>query len=1078
MKHVIVILKISCGVFPILLLCMFGCSTERNTASNRALQNLSARYNLIYNANILLDEYERGIYEQTINDFDSFLPIYHAPPINYGDNVAASKELDEIEDKARTIVADKKLSNYTDEAYILMGKTNFYRGNFFNAFEYFDYVARTYRNSSAVFVNAQSWKARCLLEIEQKERAQLAADTLQDSLASTKRNRDVAFATLAQNSFKKQAYLKTIEYLSKAVSFSKKSYQTDRWNYTLAQLYEHVKDYNNSLKYFIKIEKSNAPFEMYFNAKLSHIRVLDAINNGQTNRQQQLAKLLKDDKNLDFKDQIYYEMGQDSYAKGDVEKAVERYKTSVKESTINPTQKALSYLKIAELNFKDIKDYVNAQRYYDSAATTFPKTSLQYESVQKKALNLKYLTGRYEKISFEDTLRHMATLPKAAHKTALTKYFARLNPAEDTTTATANGSAQFKQTSFAGGTGTFYFSNSMAMARGLTDFKRKWGNRKLEDNWRQSIKTTLLATSETEKSKTDSLDAGDKPKLSQIADANGDMAQKYIDSIPLTASAIQQSDNKIITAYMDIASFYQQELNDIPETIKTYEELLKRYPKNQYLDIIYYSLYLAYKEMDTEKSDRYKKLVLANYPSSVYAKNIADPNFSVNQSKLEAAVQADYNSTFESFLKKDFQSTIQKAVAAIQRFPGNSLESQFAYLKAIGIGRTQPVDPLMASFKEIIANYPKDSLITPLVKEHLKYISEHYNEFKRREVALLDFDPNEPRFIFVDKDKIAKNQAELATYNTKQQLALEKEAANKKLAAEQAARLEAKRKADEAILAAKKQKLAELASKKTADSLANALEIEQKNTIAKLRTDSMAKAIALKKQAETDQKRLDSTINAQKIAKNAKTADSLAHVLEIQKKIIAEKQKADSIANIFERQKATANAQHRLDSIKQLQTAIQQKKTADSLTKAAEAKQLALEKQRTDSLEKVKKAEALWKADSPTLFYMVIAVNRIDINLSSSRFGIGQFNRVGYPNNDLTHNLKELPQDQLIYIGNFSTLAEAKNYGRQMDKQLSMIMKVPPKNYSTFVISKENLQKITDRTTLLSYQDFVKNNEQ
>lgn len=1065
-------------------LAIYSCSTQRNTASTRALQNLSARYNLIYNSNVLLDEYEMGLQEQSKLDYDYFLPVYFAPAVNYGDN-APVKALDDIDGRARTIVAEKNFSNYLDEAYILMGKTNFYRGNFFNAFEYFDYISHAYAQKREVYITAQNWKARCMMKLDEQKRVSQILDTLNDTLSVAKKPLDGPLATMAQQAINMKDYPSAIKHLLGATAHANKSFNKIRWNYILGQLYEQTEDYGNSLKYYQKVEKSTAPFEMYFNAKLSHIRVEDALTNGKMDRRQQLAKLLKDDKNADFVDQIYYEMAQDYYADSEYEKAIGLYKKSVQESTVNTTQKGLSYLRIADVNFKDLNNYVAAKLYYDSAVATLPKTYPNYASIQKKADNLQYLTERYEKITLEDTLQYVASLPETERKGALEKFFAP--KAVPSTDVAGNKKGNITKSAFIGvGNGTFYFANATAMSRGLIDFQKKWGDRKLEDNWRQSTKSFVDNSTATNNNVLQNGDLPINPDLQTVANSdtlNADIAVKYLDSLPLTADKKLKSDQKIITAYIDIASFYQQELNDKPEAIKTYELLLKRFPSNNYLDIVYYSLYLSYKGVDQSKSDYYKNLVLTQFSSSVYAKTILDPNYSLKQSALEQAVLADYNHTFDAFLKKDFPSVITSAGAAVQRFPGNELEPQFAYLKSIGVGRTQPVDPLIASFKDIVEKYPNDVLIKPLVEQHLAYIQAHYADFKRRKVALLDFDPNEPRFNFVANQADAEeNRKELDEYNQKQEKALRAkriaDSLKNILDNEKLSKADAKRKADELKKANELKKAAELAQKKSADSLAKVFADEKKAALEKHRLDSLEDLAIQKKKAMADQKRLDSITDLQKKAKDAKTADSLAKAFEAEKLAMQAKRTADSLDYVEQQKLKAQRAKATLDSIAKVQADLAQKRTADSLAIAKEAKRLADEKFKADSIAKIREADKIWTTEQGSLYYAVIAVNRTDISVSSSRFGVGQFNRGNYSGNNLRHNLKELADDQLIYIGDFSTLAEAKAYEMEISKQLSSIMKVPATNYTTFVVSKENLNKITDRLTLSRYQNFLQRNEQ
>jgi hypothetical protein len=123
-----------------------GCSTQKDNATNRSLQNLSARYNYIYNSNVLLTTYQDDLSQTYKDNYDDFLAVYIAPATSDYLNSAASsgnvKSLDEITQKAQTIISEKNFSNYIDDAYILLGKTNFYTGNYFTAVEYFDYTAK------------------------------------------------------------------------------------------------------------------------------------------------------------------------------------------------------------------------------------------------------------------------------------------------------------------------------------------------------------------------------------------------------------------------------------------------------------------------------------------------------------------------------------------------------------------------------------------------------------------------------------------------------------------------------------------------------------------------------------------------------------------------------------------------------------------------------------------------------------------------------------------------------------------------------------------------------------------------
>lgn len=905
-----------------------GCSTQKDNATNRSLQNLSARYNYIYNSNVLLTTYQDDLSQTYKDNYDDFLAVYIAPATSDYLNSATSsgnvKSLDEITQKAQTIISEKNFSNYIDEAYILLGKTNFYKGNYFTAVEYFDYTAKTYKSNKNVFLSAMTWKARSLMQLNNYEKAELALDTVKTTLDSVKSGKAEPLATLAQMSIYQQNYKGAIGYLEQAIKETNKIQSRTRWPYILAQLYEYNKEYDASLRNYTKVENSNAPFEMYFNAKLSKIRINDLLNDQTSNRKQQLLKLLKDDKNFDYTDQIYYEVAEDYFADKDYKKAEEYYKLSAQKSITNQYQKGLSYLKLADLNFKNLGDYVNAKLYYDSAVTTLPKNYPGYDGILKKAENLEYLTQRYRLIANEDTLQLIARLPEQAREKKLSELFEPKKEVTTTKTIDNGKVVKFDDPTKTQNNDKFYFSNNNAISKGFTDFKKRWGNRVLEDNWRQSVKSSAQINQQNQSAVIDNTSSANI----QTSKADKETRIKeYTALLPLTADQMVKSDQKIIDAYFEIAVFYQQVLEDQEEAVKVYEELLARYPQNNHLEAVYYSLYLGYSKTDPVKSEMYKNMVLAKYPSSVYAKTILDPNFSAKQNALDLEINKIYNTVFGSYEKKDFPAIIASVNETNQRFPGNALQAQYDYLKAIAIGRTQNVDSLLLAFNTIISKYPNDKLINPLVLDHIAYINTNLSSFKARKIALIDFDPTEPRFI-------SQRENTVVTVN------------------------------------------------------------KTEPVIPKSEPKAVKPIIPTATSAVTP------TPNAPVIAKSQ----------EVKNEPIVK-----PVDNFFS------------------------------------------------------------KAESD-IYYYVISVNDMSLSVSSSRFGVGQFNRGNYAGSGLKHQLLELDEDQLIFVGNFTFLSEVKTYAENITSQLTKIMKVPAPTYKGFYISRENFEKIKNREILNRYIEFFKNN--
>ncbi|XZQ02681.1 tetratricopeptide repeat protein [Pedobacter sp. MW01-1-1] len=903
------------------------------------MQNLTARYNYLYNANVILTEYNEAQLQTFADDYNKILPVYldPEPQVNLVLSPGISnKQLDDVITKGQAIVNDKSYSNYLDDAYMLMGRANYLKGNYFIAAEYFDYVAKTYQNDSKAFVMALNWKVRCQMELNNLYNANKITDTLSRATETLKSGIAEPLATMAQLRIYQKRYKEAISLLESAIGFSPEKQLGIRWRFILAQLQEHENNLQDAYQNFIKVEKSNAPFEMYFHANLNRIKLKSILSGEEVNKEAELEALLKDDKNFDYIDQIYFHVGELYASRRNYVKAEENYQKSIKNSSQNQNQKALSYLRIADINFKEFKNYIKAKEYYDLAVAILPKNYPDYESLAKKAANLQYLTDRYSLIAKEDTLQAIAKLPVQEHEPKIKAYLAPRFKIDSTATPTnqqlndVDFMSQQQDQLANNSDGMFYFNNAVALSNGMSDFKKRWGNRQLEDNWRQSVRSAAQQNN-------DVLAGGNI--ANKIEPANGttnnsntaqdQLEKEYLAALPTNPQLVESSNGRIIEAYFDIANFYQQELNDKEEANKVYLELVKRFPNNAHADAIYYSLYLNYKGIDEVKSNTYKNLILTNYPYSTFAKTINDPNYSIKQNEIENTVKNNYNAMFDAYEKKNYAAVIALADENIAKYPYDDLVPQFAYLRSIAIGRTSKVDALLTAFNSIVSSYPNDQLIVPLVKDHLKYIEDHLEEFKKRRVALIDFDLNEPRFIAQ------------ATTEPTQPAPLNKEPNPP---------------------------------------------VDNKPT-------------------ESKPQPLDKPVEIAVI----KPVDSATVVKD---PVVAPKP-----ASIFS--------------------------TVVSDT-----------------------------------YYFVIDVADVSITLSSSRFGIGQFNRGNYPDNNLAHKLIELDEDQLIYVNSFVDLEDAKIYEQHIKGQLKNIMKVPADKYRTFIISKENFDKLKDRTLVNQYIEFYQNNYQ
>jgi hypothetical protein len=146
--------------------------------------------------------------------------------------------------------------------------------------------------------------------------------------------------------------------------------------------------------------------------------------------------------------------------------------------------------------------------------------------------------------------------------------------------------------------------------------------------------------------------------------------------------------------------------------------------------------------------------------------------------------------------------------------------------------------------------------------------------------------------------------------------------------------------------------------------------------------------------------------------------------------------------------------------------------------KIAETVKLPIKEQKNDSPQpKMEQIDTFFELDGSSDYYFIVNVSDPSLNLSSSRFGIGQFNRVNYSGNAIKHQLKSIAnQNQLIFVGPLTGKESAQAYFDQISPLIREIMKIPATKYGTFFISDKNLEKITDLGTLERYVDFYKKN--
>ena len=701
---------------------IFGlsCSNTKDSLWTRTFHNLSAHYNGYYNAGLKLEEGTDKLAISHEDKYDRILKVFQYA------NAEKSKAIYPLMDDAmkrtsnviaRHTIIDKNgnekpnSEKWIDENWLLYGKGLFFKHDYFEAMEAFKYVEVTYKKETTRHLGSL-WIAKTYLELTQLKEAEDKLDYLRNQGDFPKKNKWELAAVNADFYLQTKNYPKAIESLTKASILAPKREDRIRFMFILAQLHQQQEEYQKAFQLYTKVIKMNPKYEMAFNARINRARCFDANSKNGDEVKKELAKLQKDPKNKDFLDQIYYALAGLAKKEGKPDEEFENLNKSVRASTTNQNQKALSYLELAKIYFTK-PDYKNAQAYYDSTVTNLSNDHPDYNDVLTRRNSLTKLIRNLNIIATEDSLQGLAKLtPEARQQMVDAKLLAeeeakrKLQEEEQVNQIFDQARPDQVNQMNKGSGSNWYFYNTQAISFGFNEFTKKWGNRKLEDNWRRSNKESVANVLEQEGS--DSLVTEEKeikdPKL-----AAEKKKQDMLAAIPSTPEAMEKSTRKVIDAYYNAAMIYREQLNDLPASVAMFEELLQKYPDNKYMLQSYYQLYRIYAQLgNSQKSEYYKNIILTKHGDTEYAEIIRNPNYAAERASKKSNLEIFYEDTYRKYLNGEYSDVIKRKGEADVQFPQSILAPQFDFLKTLSIGKTQALPVFEASLNDIIRTYGSD----------------------------------------------------------------------------------------------------------------------------------------------------------------------------------------------------------------------------------------------------------------------------------------------------------------------------------------------------------------------------------
>ena len=709
-----------------------ACSTKKNTFIRRAYHNLSAHYNTYWNGNESLKD---GIADLGKNVQDNYTHVL--PVANYGtesDAVRLNAAMERAIAKASIVIqrhsmvfGKRERVKWIDDSYMLIGKAYFYKHDYTAAKRTFDFVMRQY-NYNPIQYDAMLWQARTLLQQKKYSDAGSVLDLLQSKIETEKVpfnvKRDISLV-YADYFILQKNYAPAKEYLIQGITLNNRKKVQARLYFILGQIADQEKNLAKATEYYSKVIKSSPSYELAFNARINLANSFDIHTGDKRNIEKGLVKMSKEFKNKDFRDQIYYALAQLAFKENDDSLGIRYLRLSVAASVKNDFQKTTSALNLAEIYYGH-QNYRLAQAYYDSTMQFLPKEYPNYEALTVKTATLTALVKNLVIVQTEDSLQRLAKLTAAELASVIDKMIEDFKKAEqlkrnkealESPVGDVGGNYRTTmENAPSSGGGGWYFYNTSAMSFGYTEFLKKWGRRKLEDNWRLSNKRpvyadeTLAETEASESTKSDTAKAVSTDMRSR---------KTYLQNIPLTADMMQSSNDRIAAALFNLGFIYLEGLDDVPKSISAFENLLKRYPKDKNALKAAYQLFLTYKAIpDSVKAEKYRTMIVNNYPESDYARIITDPNYNIELQAKKNRIFTLYSETYRAFTKAQYKTVIIYSNEAIATYRDKDLLPKFEYLRALSLGKTESTDTMLIALRKLVKAYP-GSEITPMAQSIL-----------------------------------------------------------------------------------------------------------------------------------------------------------------------------------------------------------------------------------------------------------------------------------------------------------------------------------------------------------------------
>lgn len=751
-------------VFLTIALILTGCSTQKNTAQSRWWHAFNAKYNTYYNGTLA---YIDGSLEKETGNKDNYteqIPLYTVSNKNSREIGKANfdraiekcekaihqhsiKRRPEWTKNRRKTAKDiewlsrREYNPFLWKAWMLMGRSQFYQGDFESAAATFSYMSRLYATQPAIYGKARAWLAKCYIEQNWNYDAEdVIRNMLRDSIHwRAQKEWDYTFADYYIHTGNTE---QAIPYLRKVISHEMRRKQKAREWYLMGQLQASIGNKKEAYKAFRHVIRQNPPYELAFNARIAMTEVMAKDNAGKMISR--LKRMAASDNNKEYQDQIYYAIGNIHLSRKDTLKAITAYEKGNQKSTRNGIEKGVLLLHLGDLYWTKEK-FSDARRCYGEAIGLLDKDRKDYQQLANRSKVLDELVPYTDAVQLQDSLQQLARMSEKERNAAIDRVIDALKKKEKEeknrkaeeeaeSTLRQDGGNFANNNNFASSNspqknnensantpanGQWYFYSPLTISQGKAQFQKLWGKRDNVDNW-QRINKTVVANAAGAEEMTDeqrdslALATEQEELLKQTSDSavnDPHRREYYLAQIPFTPEQLAESNKLLEDGLYHAGVIFKDKLDNLPQSRKSLLRLVNNHPDYAHLDDAYYHLYLLYsRERKPEMAQTYLQKLKAEYPESQWTTLLSDPYYAENAKRGVQIEDSLYTLTYQAFRDGEYDKVERNAQISRNRFPDGANRDKFLFIGGLSKLNDGDIKSCLADLKEVVSKYPDSRL--------------------------------------------------------------------------------------------------------------------------------------------------------------------------------------------------------------------------------------------------------------------------------------------------------------------------------------------------------------------------------